>query len=63
MTSVFRGVGAASESEFGVAGAIVSGSCIFCVFHREQYGQYRSKSSHIVSKRAQIIHIFANFVP
>ena len=31
MTSVFRGVEATSESEFGVAGAIVSGSCIFFV--------------------------------
>ena len=63
MTSVFRGVEAASESEFGVAGAIVSGSCIFCVFHREQYWQDRSKSSHIISKYARIIHIFANNVP
>lgn len=35
----------------------------FCVFHREQYGQDRSKSSHIISKYARIIHIFANNVP
>ena len=63
MTSVFRGVEAASEREFGFAGAIVSGPCIFCVFHREQYGQDRSKSSHIISKYAQIIYIFANNVP
>ena len=31
MTSVFRGVEAASESEFGVAGAIVSRSWFLCV--------------------------------
>lgn len=31
MTSVFRGVEAASESEFGVAGAIGSGPCVLCV--------------------------------
>ena len=59
----FRGVGAVSESGFGVVGVIVSGSCIFCVFHREQYGQDRSKTSHIISKNSQIIHIFANNVP
>lgn len=35
----------------------------FCVFHREQYGQDLSKSSHIISKYARIIHIFANNVP
>lgn len=35
----------------------------FCVFHREQYGRDQSKLSHIISKQAQIIHIFANFVP
>ena len=63
MTSVFRGVEAASESEFGVAGAIVERTVCFCVFHREQYGQDRSKSSHIISKYAQIIHIFADNVP
>lgn len=40
----FLGVEAASESEFGVAGAIVSGSCNFCVFHREQYWHDRSKN-------------------
>ena len=44
MTSVFRGVEAASESEFGVAGAIVSGSCIFlCV----SQGTIRARSIEI----------------
>lgn len=32
MTSVFRGVEAASESEFCVVGAIVSGPCVFVCF-------------------------------
>lgn len=39
MTSVFRGVDAASESEFGVAGAIVSGSCIFVCFTGNNIGK------------------------
>ena len=39
MTSVFRGVEAASESEFGVAGAIVSGPCVFVCFTGNNIGK------------------------
>ena len=63
MTSVFRGVEAASESEFGVAGAIVSGPCVFVCFTGNNIGKIDRKTSHIISKYSQIIHIFANNVP
>ena len=39
MTSVFRDVGAASKSGFGVAGAIVNGSCIFVCFTGNNTGE------------------------
>lgn len=39
MTSVFRGVEAASESEFGVVGAIVSGPCVFVCFTGNNTGK------------------------
>lgn len=35
----FRGVGAASESGFGVAGAIGSGSCVFVCFTGNNRGK------------------------
>ena len=63
MTSVFRGVETASESEFSVAGAMVSGSCIFVCFTGNNTGKIDRKTSHIISKHAQIIYIFVNNVP